>query len=81
MKGKNKAFLHYFYKSLDKQAFQSEEFQTLLSKGYSGGMISLASEIMGTIQALEEGNLPEQINGRYIDQCYQWLLRNLPNKS
>jgi len=44
-------------------------------------MISLASEIMGTIQALEEGHLPEQINGRYIDQCYQWLLRNLPNKS
>lgn len=81
VKGKNKAFLHYFYKSLDKQAFQSEEFQTLLSKGYSGGMISLASEIMGTIQALEEGHLPEQINGRYIDQCYQWLLRNLPNKN
>lgn len=80
VKGKNKTFLIYFYKNLDKQEFQSEEFHTLLSKGYDGGMISLSSEIMSTVQALEEGNLPEQINGLYIQQCYHWLLRNLPNK-
>lgn len=81
IKGKNKTFLMYLYTNLDGQDFQSAEFQRHLSNGYDRGMISLSAEITNAVEALKEGNLPEQINGLYIEQCYHWLLSSLPRKT
>ncbi len=80
IKGKNKTFLMYLYTNLGGQGFQSEEFQRHLSNGYDRGMISLSAEITNAVEALKSGNLPEQINGLYIEQCYHWLLSSLPRK-